>query len=123
MDGNILSSLAVVQSLALLATAYYSHAIYAHDRLSKVWLAFTAGVLLLGVDKLVESFLLPTPDETRPPVVIVHILFTLGYFLVLGGIRSLKMSFENFEHIEKKTREKITAFGEKTVGKKGRKRV
>ncbi len=114
---NILAFLSMVQSAALFATAYYSHAIYKHDRLTKVWLAFTAGVLLLGVDKLVESFLLPRPDQTDPAVVVVHILFTIGYFLVLGGIRSMKMSFENFEHIERKTADKASAFGKK-IGRK-----
>ena len=114
MDLNILSFLAGVQALALFATAYYSYAIYRHDRLTKVWLAFTAGVSLLGIDKLVESFLLPGPDSSQLITVTVHILFTIGYFLVLGGIRGLKMSFENFEHIERKTAEKAKAFGKKT---------
>lgn len=116
---NILSFLSIVQAGVLLGTAYYSYAIYKHDRLSKVWLAFTAGVLLLGVDKLFESFLLPRPDQTNPAVVVVHIIFTIGYFLVLSGIRSMKMSFENFEHIEKKTAQKASAFGSKIRKRKG----
>lgn len=117
MDFGILSFLAAVQAIALFATTYYSYEIYKHNRLNKVWLAFTAGVALLGIDKLVESFLLPRPDDTQLLTVIVHILFTIGYFLVLGGIRGMKASFDNFEHIEKQTAQKASAFGKK-IGRK-----
>ena len=115
---EILSFLALVQAAALFATAHYSHNIFKYNRLAKVWLAFTAGAALLGVDKLLESFLLPRPDETNPIVVVTHILFTIGYFLVLGGIRSMEQQFENFEHVEKKTREKAKAFDNSSKGRK-----
>ncbi len=109
MVDYVTTVLGVLQIIIQIVAAYFSYKIYKYNRLSKAWLAvflalivmtfrrFTALAINLGVLKQFSGSIQFIDSIGLP--------FIISVFLLIG-LWSMSRSFENFEVVEKITKEK-----------------
>lgn len=108
----ILGILSIVGSAI---TAYLAYGIYRHNRLSKAWLMVVVAFVLIifrrtlgyAMDMGYLADLKVALKEIEGVLLLViSVLYIIGFW-------SMKKNFENFDVIEKKTKEKIKAINAK----------
>lgn len=110
---SLLFVVAVFSILGCFLAALHSFLVYKSSRLSRAWLAVTYGMILFSIDRLIvfsDEFgifndLIPTVLKTWSGVLVL-----LATGLLIWGFWSLRHSFETFDVIEKKSREKAKLF-------------
>jgi uncharacterized membrane protein YqhA len=106
--------LGLVQVLVLFVAAYFSYAIHLHNRVSRAWLAVSAGLVLMALHQaailLVGAGYVTAPKGALWKVSGVLLPFVYSLLLALG-LMYMKRNFERFEILEKRAREKMKAFG------------
>ena len=102
----------VISILGSLISAYFSYEIYKYNRLSKAWLSVSTAFVIMVFLRIV-TFTLEFdlfPQLLNFLRLIGDILFLVISGLYIWGFWSMKKNFENFEIVEKKTREKAISF-------------
>ncbi|MFH1056071.1 MAG: hypothetical protein V1744_08270 [Candidatus Altiarchaeota archaeon] len=104
-------ALDILSVLCSITAAYLSYGIYRHNRLNKPWLAVTMAFILTIFHQTVGLI----PYEALLPnlkTVVKNfegILLLIISLLFVWGLWSMKLSFERYELLEKKTKEKVKA--------------
>lgn len=113
LDYNTITG--ILSILGSVVAAYLSYRIYVCNRLNKSWLAVTLAFLLIIIRRsigfMISGKILPdwvgalqTAENTL--LVVISVLYIWGFW-------SMLKSFENFDVVEKKTREKTRAFNKR----------
>lgn len=107
--------LVCLQILIQIVAIYFTYVVYKYNRLNKVWLSVTVALALMTVRRIIalgielEIFANSEAIEFTDRALIPLAVSTL----LLGGLWSMKRSFESFEILEKKVREKALKMGKK----------
>jgi len=116
MELTIWTVSALLSILGLIWTAYLAYKIYVFNRLGQGWLAMLLAFVLLIFHRLIvyaHDFELFT--DLHPLVLKAWqtLLFIIVGILWIIGMSSMKKSFETFDIVQKKTREKIRQLSKK----------
>jgi hypothetical protein len=103
------------------AAAYYSYEVYRYDRLHRQWLAVTLALVLMacqsGALLASGSGMFPGFSVVAEVTGKVTLPFIISVFF-LAGMWSMKVNFEKFDVIERKTTEKIKQFNQSRKSEK-----
>lgn len=119
VDASVI--LGILQIVIQFVAAYFSFIIYKYNRLNKAWLAITVALAIIAFRRItaltIELGVFAELGGTIEFVDRILLPFVISV-LLFGGLWSMKKSFESFEVVEKRVREKIPFFGKVMKKKK-----